>query len=295
MGEDGALSYKVYLPIVHMGGVGAVLHGVGATYRQCPYMITVGAKWYYDWGISPPICSGIETVPMIWGEGNTGKPLGGNSEWVLWFNEPELTGQDNFLTPEQATQLWNANIGAYPGKKHVSPAVTELTWLSRFLALVQRKPSALAVHYYAWRGLDTEIARTKEFLRQAVDLAQRYGIGEVWLTEWAGLHGWMGQEAALEYERRMLTEILPSFPQITRQAWFQLSYRGDEEWAFGVDCNTSLVDYNTGQLTQFGVIYKSNINVSYWDDRADITGDGVVNIFDLTIVASHFGERKGVS
>ena len=273
-----------------------MLHGVGATYRQCPYMATVGAKWYYDWGISPTLCGGVEAVPMIHRVADVGKAVGGNSTWILWFNEPELTGQNNYISPEQAAQLWNANIGAYPGKKHVSPAVTDLSWLSRFLVLVLQKPNALAVHYYAWRDLAAEIARTTEFLRQAVDLAQRYGIGEVWLTEWAGLHGWMGQDAALEYERRMLTEVLPSFPQITHEAWFQLSYRGDEEWAFGVDCNTSLIDYNTGQLTPFGQVYKDNIGTtSNWDERADVNKNGEVNIFDITIVGSHFGERKGVS
>lgn len=272
------------------------MHGIGATYSQCAYMPLIGTKWYYNWGVSPPLCSGIEAVPMIWGEGSAGKSLGGNSEWVLWFNEPELTGQDNYISPERAAQLWNANIGAYLGKKHVSPAITDLSWLSRFLVLVPQKPNAIAVHYYAWRDLDAEIARTMEFLRQTIDLAQRYGIGEVWLTEWAGLHGWMGQDAALEYERRMLIEVLPSFPQITHEAWFQLSYRGDEEWAFGVDCNTSLVSYKTGELTPFGQVYKDNIDTtSNWDERADVTKDGVVDIFDIVLVASHFGERKGAS
>lgn len=270
------------------------MHGVGATYNQCAYMPLVGAKWYYNWGISPPLCSGVEAVPMIHRAADAGKAVGGNSTWILWFNEPELTGQNNYITPEQAAQLWNANIDFYVGKKHVSPAVTDLSWLSRFLVLVPQKPNALAVHYYAWRDLDAEIARTKEFLRQTVALAQTHSISEVWLTEWAGLHGWMGQDAALEYERRMLIEVLPSFPQITHEAWFQLSYRGDEEWAFGVDCNTSLIDYNTGQLTPFGQVYKDVVAPTpSWDDRADVNQDGIIDIFDIVRVGAHFGERKG--
>jgi hypothetical protein len=228
---------------------------------------------------------------MIWGEGSAGMAVGGNSEWILWFNEPEIAKQSN-LTPEKAAQLWNANIGVYPGKKHVSPAVTDLSWLSRWLVLVPQKPNALAVHYYAWRDLGTEIARTTEFLRQAVALAQTHNISEIWLTEWAGLHGWMGQEAALEYERRMLTEILPSFPQITREAPFQLSYRGDEEWAFGVDCNTSLVNYYTGEITPFGQVYKDSIGRPITDPRADVNEDGRIDIFDIVRVASHFGEGE---
>jgi hypothetical protein len=286
--------FTVFVPIVLVSGI--MFHGVGSTYNQCNYMSLVGARWYYDWGANPPLCAGIEAVPMIYGAGGAGKPVGGNSEWVLWFNEPELTGQDNFLTPEQAAQLWNDNVDKYPGKKHVSPGVTDLVWLSRFLSLVSRKPDAIAIHYYAWRGLDTEIARTTEFLRQAVDLAQRYGIGEVWLTEWAALPSYMGQDGALEYERRVLTEILPSFPQITRQAWFQVSYLGTEEWAFGPENNTSLVDYNTGIITPFGQVYKEKVGGQTvnpnWDERADVTKDGVVDIFDIALVAGHYGDKK---
>ena len=43
-----------------------------------------------------------------------------------------------------------------------------------------------------------------------------------------------------------------SEPMITRTAWFQLSYRGNEPWAFGDACNTSIVDFDTGELTEIG-------------------------------------------
>lgn len=269
------------------------MNGVGATYHQCSYMPMIGAKWYYDWSSNPPICDGVEAVPMIYGASSAGKPVGGNSSWILWFNEPELTGQNNYLTPEQAAQLWNDNVDKYPGKKHVSPGVTDLVWLSRFLSLVSRKPDAIAIHYYAWRGLDAEIARTTEFLRQAVDLAQRYGIGEVWLTEWAALPGYMPDAA--EYMRWMLKEGLPSFPIITWEAMFQLSYMGTESWALGIDNNTSLVDYYTGQITEFGQVYKdavgSTINPD-WDEASDLNKDGIVDILDLSRVAAHFRQKK---
>ena len=273
-----------------------MLHGVGATYSQCDYITLVGAKWCNNWSANPPLCQGIEAVPMIYGASSAGQPVGGNSEWILWFNEPEQNGQGNYITPENAAALWNDNVGKYPGKKHVSPGVSaDLTWLSRFLVLVNPKPNALAVHYYAWRDLETEVARTKEFLRQTVALAQTYGVREVWLTEWAVLPSYMPQDC-LEYERRMFTEILPSFPQITRQAWFQVSYLGTESWAFGAENNTSLVGYSDGLLTPFGQVYKEAVSGQMinpnWDERADVTEDGIVDIFDIALVAGHFGDKK---
>ena len=289
MGEDGALSYKTYLPIVHMGGIGTVLHGVGATYRQCNYMPLVGAKWYYDWSTSPPACPGVENIGMLWGRDSVGLPI--DSSTVLWFNEPENNQQSN-MTPEVAAQLWNANIGMYVGKKNISPAVYTLSWLSRFLVLVSKKPDALAIHLYAWRTLSEEIQIAQNFFGQAVDLAQMHGINEIWLTEWAGLHGWMGMGPALEYERMMLKEILPTFPMITRQAWFQLSYHGTEEWAFGPDCNTSLVNMDTGQITEFGQVYIDAIGRPITDPRADVNEDGRIDIFDIVRVAFHFGEGE---
>jgi hypothetical protein len=259
-------------------------------------MPIVGVKWYHDWSPNPPICAGIEAVPTIYNAAQAGKPVGGNSTYVMWFNEPDQEGQDNYLSPSQAAELWNNNIGAYPGKKHVSPGVINVTWLRDFLPLTNRKPDALSVHIYEWDTLDVALLRAKMVLSDTLTLAQQYGINEIWVTEWAGLPAWMGVDASLLFERRMLTEVFPQFPQVTRQAWFQLSYRGDEPWAWGQNCNTSLVDYFAGTVTPFGQVYKevaggATINPN-WDERADIVPDGEIDIKDLALVAGKFGQKK---
>jgi len=283
---------SVYLPLVMTH---SLVHGAGSTYDQCNYLQQVGAKWYYDWGPMPSFCPGIEAVPMIWSTSQAGQPLGGNSLWVMWFNECSQVGQCN-KAPQVAAATYNANLDKYPGKQHVAPNECDLYWASLFLSQVMVKPQALGVHLYVWEPLEQALERTRITLDQAVGLAQRNGIREIWLTEWAALPGYMGQEEAQEYMRRVFAEVLPDYPTITRQAWFQVSYRGDERWAFGPSNNTSLVEYASGQLTPFGRIYREQISQRtlnpLWDERADVNRDENVNILDLVIVAGKFGQRK---
>ena len=169
----------------------------------------------------------------------------------------------------------------------MSPGEYDLLWLSQFLALTNRRPNAVSVHLYVWSSLEESLSRSREFLRQACDLAQRYSIPEVWLTEWAGLPGYMGQADAEEYMRRMLSEVLPSFPIITRQAWFQVSYKGTEAWSFGPDNNTSLVGFYTGQLTPFGLIFQSRATTV----KGDLNGDGCVDVMDIAVLGSNYMQQ----
>jgi hypothetical protein len=84
----------------------------------------------------------------------------------------------------------------------------------------------------------------------------------------------------------MLVEVLPDYQTVTREAWFQLTYKGDEPWAFGIEDNTSLAGYFDGQLTPFGVIYKEQMAGCY----GDLNGDGIIDILDIVGVCSRFGQ-----
>ena len=253
------------------------LKGVGATYSQSTPAL-VGATWYYDWGLNPPVYPGIEAIPMIWGGSTAGKPVGGNSPWIMWFNEPNGASQSN-LTPIAAAELWNKNIGVYPGKLHVAPSPTQTSWLKEFLPLVDRKPDALSIHPYLfgaadWGLFDAQVAGW-------TSLAMLYDIGQIWVTEFGLVtEDYDAMQSFMQYA----ILALQSFELVTRYAWFQQSYRGSEPWAFQNCYNMSLEDYYTGKLTELGKIYRGNA-------ACDLNRDGEIDILDLVQFAQSFGQE----
>ena len=252
------------------------LKGVGATYSQSTPAL-VGAKWYYDWGLNPPVYPGIEAVPMIWGASSAGKPVGGNSPWVMWWNEANGASQAN-LTPTAAAELWNKNIGAYPGKLHVAPSATQTSWLKEFLPLVDRKPDALSIHPYMWKGNDFGLFAAQ--LGGWSSFARAYGIGQLWITEFGLV---TDDPLAQQKFMRDAIPVIASFELVTRYAWFQQSYRGNESWAFSNCANMSLEDYTSHKLTALGKIYRGN-------KACDLNNDGQIDILDMVRIAQEFGQ-----
>ena len=115
----------------------------------------LGVSWIWNWQTNPPVFEGIDSVPCVWGAAYIGRPLGGNSEWVIGFNEPEQRDQAN-LTPAQACALWPQLEAKTVGRKLTSPQVVQWppTWLEDFyttcVEINGRPPrmDALAVHTY---------------------------------------------------------------------------------------------------------------------------------------------------
>ena len=260
-----------------MGGGYLNLKGVGATYAQSNPVL-VGARWMYNWGINPPLFPGVESVPMFWNGNNVGKPVGGNSPWIMWFNEPDLASQAN-MTPEYAALLWNTHIGDYPGKLHVAPSSTRVAWLEEFMSSISRKPDAISIHPYIWKGNDWGLFATQ--LDWWTAFAHSHGIGQIWITEF----GLVTSDYA-EMKKFMKTAIpvIQSFSLVTRYAWFQQSYKGSEPWAFSNCYNMSLEDYYTGALTALGDIYRGN-------EACDLNRDGEIDILDLVRFAQSFGQK----
>ena len=58
----------------------------------------LNVSWILQWGTRPQLFPGIESVPMIWDARSIGQPLGGNSAWLLGFNETDLWDQAK-MTP----------------------------------------------------------------------------------------------------------------------------------------------------------------------------------------------------
>jgi hypothetical protein len=94
-----------------------------------------------------------------------------------------------------------------------------------------------------------------------VDWAWFHNVPEVWVTEFGHLPCWPdGNAGTVEFMQTMVTYYKEQ-PTITRWAWFQASYNGDEPWAFGPYCNTSLIDIDTGEMTPFGTEYQALLEV----------------------------------
>lgn len=264
----------------------------------------VRAQWYYDWSPTPavygprtPACAGageIEAVPMIWGRGDIGKALGGNSEWLMGFNEPDSVSQAH-LSLTEAAQLWKAVELRHPTRRLVSPTPSadnwgwREQWLAEYRRLYRRDPriDAVATHIYP---------RTWDYFLQAMEaawsFAERFGA-RLWVTEYAYLPCWPGGIAeAAAMVGRMTQHFLDHPERFERWAPFILSATGAEKWNFGTGCNTSLVDKRTGALTRIGATYAGMRPAEDWaDPRADIIPDGEINILDLAFLAGQFGKK----
>lgn len=253
-------STNIYLPLVIGGSSGTSQairkKGVGLTYQDCPTATAVEAFWIFNWTAVPPPCPNIENVPMIWGASDVNITLGGNSEWILGFNEPNNSSQSN-LTATQAATLWRQIEQKYPNRKLVSPAPSGANpeWLVSFrdayLAAFGTAPrlDGLAVHCYAWYASQC-ITHTQKFLTWA----NAWNVPEIWITEFSfSPTAPSNPTRALDEGRAFITWV-QSQPQVTRYAWFASKMQGNEWWLVPT-FQTPLVEWNSGALTSFGQMY----------------------------------------
>lgn len=260
--EQTEETHQVFVPVVMREYPN--YRGVGSTYNQCDDVKRIGGSWYYSWRREPTICKDVEAVPMLWDEASVDKEIGGNSDWLLGFNEPDLPTQAN-ITPTLAAELWHEIERVYPDKRLVSPSVLSLAWLNEWYGacrvLYGRAPrlDAIAVHCYgAWTAAGGAMTCI-DTLGRFVDWAKAHDVPEVWITEYAFLPCWSeGEPGSIEFMDAMQT-YFKSEPAITRHAWFQLSYEGRESWSWGSHCNTSLIDFKSGELTPLGVAYRGGL------------------------------------
>ena len=147
----------------------------------------LGVSWLWNWGTEPPVFEGIESVPCVWSAAFFGKPLGGNSEWVIGPNECEQYDQCN-TSPEVMAVAWRDLEEAYPDRKLTSPQVVQPDrhwleeWYAAYVLYYGQAPrlDAIAIHTYIWNDIE-------DYKRQVlyyIDLAKKWGVPEVWITEW---------------------------------------------------------------------------------------------------------------
>lgn len=135
-------------------------------------LLSPGVSWFYNWG--PNISDALNTVaitnkldffPMAW-NGNFNeaqirafKLTHPNCEYILAYNEPNLTDQAN-MTPKQAAAIWPQlkALATELNMKIISPAMNygtlagygdPIVWLDEFFTLIPLSDiDGIAVHCY---------------------------------------------------------------------------------------------------------------------------------------------------
>jgi hypothetical protein len=171
--------------------------GVADYHCNCATLNKLGAKWYYDWTLSPRKKCSPEFVPMIWGKTTHkgGPPLpsdpkkvaamiGGGHKYLLGFNEPDHKDQSN-IQPKEAAQLWKSIVEPVAKQLRlttVSPAISSPgahKWLSSFFEECEKigcEPiKHVAYHQYSCDNspFDSGLQIVKQWKKK------------LWLTEFA--------------------------------------------------------------------------------------------------------------
>lgn len=238
------MAFIVFLPIfVQSPPVASIKKGLANTLHSGAHpedAIAVGAAWQYFWWNQATIVDGVESVPMIDTPAAMDIPVSGNSRWLMGFNEPEIATQAN-ITPEFAAQLWHMIEISHADKLLVSPApVRDEEWLSRFRDSYHKRCGeyprldAMAVHCYLPGASDCI-----EWIMRFIDKARAWGIGQVWVTEFA---------FANPNETEAFVQWMEAEPMIARYAIF-VNRMDAGQWG-----EFALLD-NAGRLTGMGRMY----------------------------------------
>jgi hypothetical protein len=234
-----------------------------------------GVCWSYNWaanGYNGTVEAaaneaGVVYIPMIWnGDGSWAntirafKAKNPECEYILAFNEPNLTDQAN-MTPSQAAAKWASvkQLAQELNMKIVAPAMNYGTlagysnpvkWYDEFFAqpgVSIDDVSALALHCYM---------NSPSALKSFMELFRKYNK-PVWLTVFCA---WEGTRTA-EQQRAYMSQVLnylESEPMIERYSWFKYDGSTTANPQYGLRPTGN----NKGELSNLGKIY---VNMSSYD------------------------------
>ncbi|KAK7460894.1 hypothetical protein VKT23_008822 [Stygiomarasmius scandens] len=186
------------------------------------------ASWVYNWNDYPPssVPSGIEYVPMQWGEDNIGnlydRIKSTNAKVLLAFNEPDIPSQSN-MSPQRAAQLWKQYIQPLKGQFNIrlgSPAVADARslWLKDFMdACTGCTVDFLVIHWY---GQGPE-----NFIQLLEDTHKKFPDHNIWVTEWADTT--IDDSAVVQTFLEQTARYMDSQPWVERYAWFVYARKFD--------------------------------------------------------------------
>ncbi len=213
--------------------------GVGYSFASFPQedvaALAPYISWCYNWGSQPSSATisdmldeyKIDYIPMAWNGVNDEqirayKQSHPQCEYILAFNEPNLTDQAN-MTPQQAAQKWPAlkALAQELGLKIVSPAMNYGTlagysdpvkWLDEFFQLIPKSDvCAIALHCYMGSA-----SAMYSFLHRF----DKYEL-PVWMTEFCSWDSPApgSMEAQIDYMNEAVV-MLEAEPMVERYAWF---------------------------------------------------------------------------
>jgi hypothetical protein len=264
-----APKYKLYLPLatndLHRAANANNKRGLnlacGSYVEQTTDIAQLNVGWIWNWNTQPPLFPGVESIPTIWGRAQINEALGGNSPWLLGFNEPDISDQAN-LAPEEAARLWLVVEQLHPDKLLTSPQVMYHynNWLEQFYAafIAQngRPPrmNAIAIHTYIGNNAASYIADVQRYIK----LARQWNIPEVWVTEWALGHNLDRTLRATTDEMHKYLAYLDNEPMVTRYApWTNRVDCMIEAFGFRYDgpFDTPLINRD-GSISELGKAYR---------------------------------------
>ena len=233
-------------------------------------------SWSYNWSNSVPSEPAqaafsqykMDWCPMIWNNNYSAdnirrwKQLHPEAQYILAYNEPNLTDQAN-MTPAQAAEHWPeiVSLAKELGMKLVSPAMNYGTlsgyhdpykWLDEFFAqpgVSLDDVDAIACHCYM--GAATAVM-------SFINGFKKYGK-PIWLTEFCSGSGQVSAEAQLIYMCQTVS-ALESDPDVERYAWFMPYGSFNSRW----HDNLFVLNRDEGRfsLTELGQVF---VNMSSLD------------------------------
>lgn len=252
--------------------------GVSFNFEKHPYeditLLGPGICWSYNWSSNKPSdladslfkAQSLDWCPMAWNNGYNAqgirdyKAAHPEAEYILGFNEPNLTDQCN-MTPATAAKYWPALVALAKelNMKLIAPAMNYGTlsgysdpwkWLDEFFSYEGCSldtVDGIAIHCYMG---------ATSALSWYLEKFEKYGK-PIWLTEFCDWDGdKIGESRQLDFMVETLN-YLESKPSVFRYAWF--IPRGDYNYKTNYNLLSASAPYC---LTDLGKVF---VNMSTWD------------------------------
>ena len=223
------VTLMVFLPLVL---VVPPQHGAGMTFADCEAVAALEIEWVRTWAREPEVC-GVETVPQVSNLEEIGRPLGGNSDYVVFLNEPENPRQSDVPSATVAGGGLRLAMDTYPDMKFILPSATEDYRDSMLEAAGDIDRSRLVVggHCYGWGQVETALCKCKAHADDLLAWADENGIDQVWIPEFGLDPAWDdGMGGSVRFAREMVAYYRQV--GVERWAWFQVNAT-EGRWSTG--------------------------------------------------------------